>query len=92
MRKIIFLVICAAIFLLLFLFSIKNLDHVTLNFFNLTWEVSLIILIFVVFALGCFVGALAMIPLVWSQRRKGKKALKQAQEASSEVSALIKAN
>jgi len=88
MRKIIFWVICAVIFLLLFIFSVKNLDSITVNFFSLQWQLPLIVLIFIIFALGCIVGAFAMIPLVWRQRKKGKKAVQQAQEASE----LIKVN
>lgn len=88
MRKIFFWVINAIIFLALFIFSLKNWDPVTLKFLSAQWEMPLIILIFVVFAIGCFMGVLAMLPFIWRQRKKGKKAVQQAQENTSLVNTI----
>ncbi|MGL4666613.1 MAG: LapA family protein [Saezia sp.] len=85
MRKIIFWIINAIIFLLLFIFAFKNQDSVTLKFINMQWDMPLIILILIVFAIGCFFGILAMLPFIWNQRKKGKKAIQQARETSSLV-------
>lgn len=89
MRKIIFWIVNIIIFLLLFILSYNNLESVTLQFINMTWEMPLIILILIVFALGCFVGGFALLPLLLKQRRKCKKAAQQAKEVGTD---LIKAS
>ena len=84
MRKIIFWAVNVIIFALLFIFSLKNLDNITLKFVGTQWDIPLIVLILIVFAVGCFVGAFAMLPFIWNQRKKNKKTIQQERENNAD--------
>ncbi|MFG6449217.1 lipopolysaccharide assembly LapA domain-containing protein [Roseateles sp. BYS180W] len=60
----------AFVFFTLFAFSLNNSQEVRVHwFFGQTWHAPLIIVVLLVFALGCAFGVLAMLPGWWRQRR-----------------------
>lgn len=59
-----------AAFVLLLAFALNNQASVTLNFlFGLQWTGPMALIVLAVFALGCAVGAVGMLPAWWRQRR-----------------------
>lgn len=70
----------AAVFLLLLGFAIKNDQPVTLHYlFGLQWHTSLVVALLCFFAAGAALGMMAMLPVLFRQRR----AQDQARPASS---------
>ena len=59
------------LFLVLFLFALKNYEPVALRFyFDLEWRAPLVLLLLVFFAAGVVVGLLALLPGFLRQRRE----------------------
>ncbi len=66
-------------FVLLLGFALNNQAPVTLNFlFGWQWQGPMALIVLAVFALGCAVGAVGMLPAWWRQRRAAS-ALRVAQ-------------
>ena len=64
------------LFLVFFLFALKNHELVTLRFyFDLEWKLPLVLLLFVFFLAGAVIGLLALLPRVMRQRREINAAL-----------------
>ena len=59
------------VFVLLLAFAAKNADPVTLRFyFDLAWQMPLVVLLFVFFAAGALLGVLALVLPLMRQRRE----------------------
>ena len=59
------------VFLLLFLFAIKNTDPVSIRFFlDSNWHAPLIIVVLALFAGGALLGVLSLIGTVFTLRRE----------------------
>lgn len=72
-----------AAFVLLLAFALNNQASVTLNFlFGLQWQGPMALIVLAVFALGCGVGAVGMLPAWWRQRRAAA-ALRASQKATT---------
>ena len=64
------------LFLVFFLFALKNHELVSLRFyFDLEWKLPLVLLLFVFFLAGAVIGLLALLPRVMRQRREINTAL-----------------
>ena len=64
----------AAIFFTLFAFALNNQHDATVHFFFGTqWQAPLVLVVLAAFALGIVVGALAMVPRWWRQRRVARQ-------------------
>ncbi len=64
------------LFLVFFLFALKNHEQVSLRFyFDLEWKLPLVLLLFVFFLAGAVIGLLALLPRVMRQRREINTAL-----------------
>ena len=60
----------AFIFFALFAFALNNQQTATVRwFFGVQWQAPMVILVLVVFAGGCALGVLAMLPSWWRHRR-----------------------
>jgi putative membrane protein len=65
----------AFIFFALFAFALNNQQEVAVHwFFGLAWHAPMVIVVLCAFAAGCAVGALAMVPSWWRQRRVARLA------------------
>lgn len=74
-----------AAFLLLLGFAVKNDQPVSLHyFFGLQWHTSLVVVLLCFFALGAVLGMLAMLPVLFRQRR----ALAQVRSAAPSTAPL----
>jgi uncharacterized integral membrane protein len=70
MRVLVWLV-RALIFFVLFAFALNNQDSATVRwFFGAQWQAPMAMIVLASFVGGCFVGALAMLPSWWRQRRE----------------------
>lgn len=59
------------LFLVFFLFALKNHELVSLKFyFDLEWKVPLVLLLFLFFGAGAVAGLLSLLPRVLRQRRE----------------------
>lgn len=59
------------LFLVFFLFALKNHEPATLKFyFDLEWKVPLVLLLFLFFVAGAAAGLLSLLPSVFRQRRE----------------------
>ena len=59
------------LFLILFLFALKNHELATLKFyFDLEWKAPLVLLLLIFFAAGIAAGVLACLPRMFRQRRE----------------------
>ena len=59
------------LFLVLFLFALKNYEVVPLKFyFDLEWRAPLVLLLLIFFAAGMSLGVLACLPRLFRQRRE----------------------
>ena len=68
------------VFLILFLFAVKNTDPVSINFFlDSTWQAPLIIVVLVFFAGGALLGVLSLIGTVFRLRREVERLKKTVQ-------------
>ncbi len=65
----------AFVFFALFAFALNNQHEVAVHwFFGLEWHATMVIVVLGAFAIGCAVGALAMLPSWWRQRRVARLA------------------
>jgi uncharacterized integral membrane protein len=61
----------ALIFFTLFAFALNNQQLAKVHwFFGVEWQAPLVIVVLVVFAAGCALGAVAMVPSWWHHRRQ----------------------
>ena len=61
----------ALIFFTLFAFSLNNQQPANVRwFFGVEWHAPMVIVVLVVFAAGCALGVLAMVPSWWRHRRE----------------------
>jgi len=73
MRLIVWL-IRAFIFFTLFAFALNNQQTTTVRwFFGAQWQAPMVIIVLVVFAAGCAVGVLAMLPDLWRRWRLNRR-------------------
>ena len=71
----------ALIFFTLFAFALNNQQQANVRwFFGVEWHAPMVIVVLVVFAAGCALGVLAMVPSWWRHRRE---ALRLAPAASA---------
>jgi putative membrane protein len=64
----------AFVFFTLFAFALNNQHTVTVHwFFGARWNAPMVIIVLVVFAAGCGIGALVMLPGWWRQRRVARQ-------------------
>ena len=77
MNKLVWLlqwILKAAIFFTLFAFALNNQDDAVVHlFFGTQWRAPMVLILLWVFALGLAVGALAMVPRWWRQRRLARQ-------------------
>jgi lipopolysaccharide assembly protein A len=63
----------AAAFFVLFAFALNNQHETTLHwFFGYEWRGPMVFVVLGALALGCALGALAMLPSWWRQRRRAR--------------------
>jgi uncharacterized integral membrane protein len=61
----------ALIFFTLFAFALNNQQAASVRwFFGVEWHAPMVIVVLVVFAAGCALGVLAMVPAWWQHRRE----------------------
>ena len=61
----------ALIFFTLFAFALNNQQIASVRwFFGVEWHAPMVIVVLVVFAAGCALGVLAMVPSWWRHRRE----------------------
>ncbi len=61
----------ALIFFTLFAFALNNQQPANVRwFFGIEWQAPMVIVVLVVFAAGCSLGVLAMVPSWWRHRRE----------------------
>jgi len=66
----------ALIFFTLFAFALNNQQSAIVHwFFGIEWQAPMVIVVLVVFAAGCALGVLAMVPGWWKHRRAARRAL-----------------
>jgi uncharacterized integral membrane protein len=67
-------VIRALIFFTLFAFALNNQQQANVRwFFGVEWHAPMVIVVLVVFAAGCALGVLAMVPSWWRHRREARR-------------------
>lgn len=65
----------AFIFFALFAFALNNQQETVVHwFFGFEWRAPMVIVVLAAFAGGCALGALAMLPAWWRQRRVARQA------------------
>ena len=73
--KIIRLLFGAAIFFVLFAFSLNNQQDTAVHFFfGTVWHAPLVLVVLAAFAAGLVIGALGMVPRWWKHRRAARRA------------------
>jgi lipopolysaccharide assembly protein A len=81
--KTIRLLIGAAIFFVLFAFSLNNQQDTAVHFFfGAVWHAPLVLVVLASFAAGLVIGALGMVPRWWKHRRAARRAQQQAAPAA----------
>ncbi len=79
------IVLRLTLFLILFLFALKNHELATLRFyFDLEWRAPLVLLLLIFFAAGIAIGVLACLPRIFRQRRELLQATRAEQQAAAE--------
>jgi len=64
----------ALIFFALFAFALNNQQQASVRwFFGVEWHAPMVIVVLVVFAAGCAIGVLAMVPSWWHHRREARR-------------------
>jgi uncharacterized integral membrane protein len=64
----------ALIFFTLFAFALNNQQPANVRwFFGVEWHAPMVIVVLVVFAAGCALGVLAMVPSWWRHRREARR-------------------
>jgi putative membrane protein len=72
----------ALIFFTLFAFALNNQQEANVRwFFGIEWHAPMVIVVLVVFAAGCALGVLAMVPSWWRHRREARRLLPAAPAA-----------
>ena len=65
--------IWAFLFFVAFAFALNNQQTVTVRwFFGLDWQAPMVIVMLLVFAAGCALGVLAMVPAWWRHRQAAR--------------------
>ena len=76
------------LFLILFLFALKNHELATLKFyFDLEWKAPLVLLLLIFFAAGIAAGVLACLPRMFRQRRETLALTSQLKQAAAQPKA-----
>jgi len=76
----------AFIFFALFAFALNNQQAATVRwFFGVQWQAPMVIIVLVAFAVGCALGALAMAPHWWRERRQAKRLAPRTQPKAAGV-------
>jgi uncharacterized integral membrane protein len=77
----------ALIFFTLFAFALNNQQPANVRwFFGIEWQAPMVIVVLVVFAAGCSLGVLAMVPSWWRHRREALRLSPAAATAPTTVS------
>jgi len=77
----------ALIFFTLFAFALNNQQGATVRwFFGVEWHAPMVIVVLVVFAAGCALGVLAMVPSWWRHRREALRLAPAPAVAAATVS------
>ena len=64
----------ALIFFTLFAFALNNQQQANVRwFFGVEWHAPMVIVVLVVFAAGCALGVLAMVPSWWRHKREVRR-------------------
>jgi putative membrane protein len=64
----------ALVFFTLFAFALNNQQQANVRwFFGVEWQAPMVIVVLVVFAAGCALGVLAMVPSWWHHRREVRR-------------------
>jgi lipopolysaccharide assembly protein A len=64
----------ALLFFVLFAFALNNQHDAEVRwFFGLAWRAPMVFIVLAALALGCLLGALAMLPSWWHQRRRASR-------------------
>jgi uncharacterized integral membrane protein len=64
----------ALVFFTLFAFALNNQQQANVHwFFGVEWHAPMVIVVLVVFAAGCALGVLAMVPSWWRHRREARR-------------------
>ena len=72
------------LFLILFLFALKNHELATLKFyFDLEWKAPLVLLLLIFFAAGIAAGVLACLPRMFRQRRETLTLISQLKQGNA---------
>ena len=83
MRLIVWL-LRAFLFFALFAFALNNQQDVAVRwFFGHEWHAPLVIVVLLVFGIGCAIGVLAMVPAWWRHRRLARRAQDLAPETQA---------
>ena len=83
----------ALIFFTLFAFALNNQQSATVRwFFGVEWHAPMVIVVLVVFAAGCALGVLAMVPAWWKHRRRSRQAPATEAAAASTTAAAAAAD
>ena len=62
------------IFFTLFAFALNNQQLASVRwFFGIEWQAPMVIVVLAVFAAGCALGVLAMVPSWWRHRREARR-------------------
>ena len=78
------------LFLILFLFALKNHELATLKFyFDLEWKAPLVLLLLIFFSLGIAAGVLACLPRMFRQRRESLALTSQLKLAAASPKAPV---
>ena len=78
------------LFLILFLFALKNHELATLKFyFDLEWKAPLVLLLLIFFAAGIAAGVLACLPRMFRQRRETLALTGQLKQAAAQPKAPV---
>ena len=74
MMRILSWVLRVFVFFALFAFALNNQQDVEIHwFFGRNWHAPMVIVVLIVFALGCAFGVLAMVPAWWRQMREAQR-------------------
>jgi lipopolysaccharide assembly protein A len=77
----------ALIFFTLFAFALNNQQQANVRwFFGVEWHAPMVIVVLVVFAAGCALGVLAMVPSWWRHRREALRLSPEAAPAPAAAS------
>jgi uncharacterized integral membrane protein len=72
----------AVLFFVLFAFALNNQHDAEVRwFFGLAWRAPMVFIVLGALALGCLLGALAMLPSWWHQRRRASRATRRLDKA-----------